>query len=101
MGGNKMTINEAMVLIKVVRERIQDLKQVRLSVVVKSRTRKMYGTEQEEEINEPQYDAKAIDKKVTELQNFIFQADAKIKQSNAKTEIDIDVNVGNLLAPLD
>ena len=96
-----MKINEAMVLIKAIRERIQDLKQVRLSVVVKSRVRRNYGTDQEEEINEPQYDAKVIDRKITELQNFIFLADSKIKQANAQTEIDMDVNVGNLLAPLD
>lgn len=96
-----MTINEAMVLIKAVRERIQDLKQVRLSVVVKSRTRRNYGTEIIEEENEPQYDAKVIDRKIVELQNFIFLADAKIKQANAKTEIDLNIDVGTLLASLE
>ncbi len=96
-----MTVNEAMVLIKALRERIGDLKQIRLSVTVKSKTRRIYGTETSEEDNEPQYDAKAVDKKITELQNFLFLADAKIKQSNARTEIDLDADVGNLLAPLE
>lgn len=96
-----MTVNEAMVLIKTVRERMQDLKQIRLSVTVKTKTRRNYGNESTEEDNEPQYDAKAVDRKVTELQNFIFLADAKIKQANARTEIDLDTDVGNLLAPLE
>ena len=49
---------------------------------------------------EPQYDVKIVDKKIVELQNFLYKADSKIKQSNAITTIDMDVGVDSLLEPL-
>jgi len=42
-----------------------------------------------------------VDAKITMLQNFIFKADAKIKMSNAKTKVNITVDVDGLLAPME
>ena len=96
-----MTINEAMVLIKVIRERLNDIKQLRTEVSVKTRIRRGFGENQYEEETEPQYNVKAVDRKIVELQNWLFIADSAIKQANARTEISIIADVDKLLAPLE
>ena len=53
-----------------------------------------------QETIEPQFDVKAVDKKVTELELVLFKMDAAIKQSNALTYIDLEVDVDKLLEPL-
>ena len=90
-----MTINELLVLIKAIRERLSGLKTLRSQVASKTT---WYGDTQKSE--EPQYDVKAVDRKITGLETWLFKADAAIKQSNAKTEITIDAKVDELLAPL-
>lgn len=90
------TVNELMVVMKAVRERMNDLKQVRSSV---SRRTNYFGTKEYAE--EPQYDVKLVDKRITELQNFLLMADSKIKMSNAVTSVDIKVDIEELLKPLE
>lgn len=96
-----MTINETMALMKVVRERVFDLKNIRMTTATKSKTRRGIGENQYEEESEPQYDTKIIDRKITELQNWLFVADAAVKQANAMTKINIVANVEELLAPIE
>ena len=97
MSERSMTINEALVLTKAVRERMADLKQLRSQLSVKER---YFLRGSDEKITEPQYDVKAVDQKITSLQNFLFRMDARIKQSNATTQILLDTDVEALLEPL-
>jgi len=91
-----MTVNELMVVVKIIKERVSDLKTLREKTSVQER----YYT-QTEKVIEPQYDVRLLDRKVTELQNFLIKADSAIKQSNARTEIDFKVDVDALLMPLE
>jgi len=91
-----MTVNELMVFMKAVRQRIYELSALRSQ----TSTRESIYSGDITKVIEPQYDVKVVDKKITELQNFLFKADSKIKQSNAVTTIDIDVDVDSLLEPL-
>jgi len=91
-----MTINELMVFMKAVRQRIYELSSLRSQIAVKET---IYGGDKTKVI-EPQYDIKVVDKKIVELQNFLYKADSKIKQSNATTTITMDVSVDSLLEPL-
>lgn len=91
-----MTINEILTTTKIVRERLGDLKALRNNVSVR---RTYFGATQNTE--EPQYDVKLVDKKIVELQNFLAVADSKIKSMNAKTEVDLEVNLEKLLSPLE
>jgi hypothetical protein len=100
-GERDMTVNEAMALMKVVRERVGDMKQLRTQVAVKTKERRGYGENQYEEESDPQYDAKSLDRRIVELQNWLFIADAAVKQSNARTDISIPADVEKLLAPLE
>ena len=90
-----MTINEILCLTKAVRERIAELRTLRSEVSVKE---VWYGDK--DKSKEPQYDIKAVDKKITELELFLYRADSKIKQSNAITDVDLVVTVEKLLEPL-
>jgi len=96
MGGKMKTINELLVIMKAVRERLNDLKGLRTSV---SRRTVFYG--QKDSVEEPQYDVKLVDKRITELQNFLLEADSKIKTVNAITPVEIDINLNELLKPLE
>jgi hypothetical protein len=91
-----MTVNELLVVTKIVRERLKDLKELRTEV---SNLKRYYGDK--ESVKEPQYDVKKVDKKITELQNFLMLADQKVKQSNAVTQIDYQPEVEKLLSPLE
>lgn len=91
-----MTINELLSLMKVVRERISNLRELRSEVSTKDTWMR-----EKEKVVEPQYDVKLVDKKLVELETFLFKADAKIKQSNAVVEItNLEVDVDKLLEPL-
>lgn len=92
-----MTINELLVLNKAVRERKNDLSSLRSQLSTKER---FFNLGNENKVVEPQYDVKAVDKKITELEIFLFKADAAVKQANATTQVNIVADVDTLLAPL-
>lgn len=98
---NSKTINEWLVIKKVLMERKADLKNIRIQTAVKTKSTSRYGDNVTEESNEPQYGTKAIDRRVTEIQNADLAIDAAIKQSNAKTELTINVDVDKLLSPME
>ncbi len=97
-----MTINEAMVLQKAIRERLNELKRLRDEVAVERTTFSPWGeTSKKIEEIKVKFDIKVVDRKVVELELFLFKLDAKIKQANAVTKIDIEPDVDKLLAPLE
>ena len=93
-----LTINEALSLQKIVRERVSELRSLRASV---STVESWFTAGEREKKTEPQYDVKVVDKKITQLETFLFKVDSKVKQSNAVTQIDVKETVDELLAPLD
>jgi len=97
-----MTVNEAMVLQKTIKERLAELRNLRSSVATeKTTTYPWHESEKKIEEIKVKYDIKALDKKVTMLEIFLYKLDSAIKQSNAKTEIAIVADVDKLLAPLE
>lgn len=94
---SEVTINQVLVLQKAVRERANELRTLRQSV--STREIHHYGGE-DRKTTEPQYDVKALDKKVTELEKFLFKTDMAIKQSNATVKITVDFDEEKLFEPL-
>lgn len=93
---NTLSINQLLSLMRVVRERLVKLRELRSEV--STRDTWMGKTEK---IIEPQYSVIEVDKKIVELELFLYQADAAIKQSNAITKIEgLEPDVEKLLAPL-
>jgi len=91
------TISKALALQKAVRGRVGELQGLRGNL---STTHSLYSGGAVNETVKPEYDVKAVDKKITELELFLFNLDASIKESNAKTNIDMEYNAEKLLAPL-
>ena|SRR4030042_5036782 len=96
----KLTVNGAMSLMKTLRERVSSLKALSHQVSVLTRSSwKASGEMAEETI--PQYDVKKVDAKIMELENILFKIDTAIKQKNAVTNLDIEIDVDELLKPLE
>jgi hypothetical protein len=95
-----VTINKLLSLMKIVRERVNELRSLRSQVAVKEKY--LYTRLEDKEmsrVQEPQYDVKAVDQKITILENFLYLADSEIKASNARTEINVEIP-SDLLNPL-
>lgn len=95
-----MTINEALALQTAVKKRLAELQSMRSEVSKKHTSVYGAGNDERKEIDEPLYDVKFVDKKIVELETFLFKCDSKIKQANATTQIDIIADVDKLLEPL-
>lgn len=91
----KATVNEAMVLMKALKGRYGELSHIR-SECAKKET---YFSEVQKVI-EPKYDMKELDRRCVDIENALLEMDTKIKQSNAITTIEIDVDKTALLSPL-
>ena len=98
-----MTISEAMVLQKSVRERINDLSTIRSSNLVEKRVWDMFDGGKEKQRTEitPKYDPRVVDKKITSLQTVLFKLDAAIKMANAQAVVNITVDIDDLFAPIE
>jgi len=90
-----MTINEALALQKTLRQRLASLQGLRDQVSTKDR-----WLGEPEKISEPLYDVVAVDAKMAEIQSTLFRLTAAVVRANAMTQIDMDVDVEKLLAPL-
>jgi hypothetical protein len=87
-----VTINKLLVLQKTVRQRIASLERLRSEV-----SSKQTYFDRGEKVIEPKYDVKLVDKKITELEAFMFEVDSRIKESNATTTVDLEFDVSKLL----
>ena len=97
---NNLTINSGLALQKTLRNRLNELIRLRDSVA-KTETTTYYTEPRSETRVDVKYDIKYVDKKVTELENVLFKLDSAIKTANAKTQLEIEVDVDKHLAPLE
>ena len=95
-----MTINEALALQIAVKKRLTELQTLRNEVSVKRTSYYGIGDNSRSNTEEPQFDVKTVDKKIVELETFLFKVDSQIKQANAKYTIDLNASVDKLLEPL-
>jgi len=91
-----MTINECLVLQKAIRGRLNSLRSLRDHCSIKETFFRDTKT-----IKEPLYEAKKLDKKIVELEAFLFRSEALIKKSNAITEIEIEFDLEKLLESIE
>lgn len=99
-----ITINEAMVLQKSIRLRVQELQTLRNANAVERNTFFRIGNDSDEKKREEvkcNYDPKKLDKKITELELFLFKVDTAIKRANAVATVDLVANMDVLLAPVE
>jgi hypothetical protein len=95
-GGKDMTISEMLSLVSQVKGRLAGLQSLRSECAKKT---SYFG--EDGRIIEPTYSVILVDKKISELQRWIFKAEAAIKLTNAKTEVlGLETDVDSLLESL-
>ena len=90
-----MTINEALVLVQVIKERKAELLRLRSEVSTKD----VYF--ERDKAVEPLYDVKKVDAKIVQLQSCLVNASYCIKVANAITHIYLGVDVDQLLSAIE
>jgi hypothetical protein len=64
-------------------------------------TRHISRYDGKEDIIEPTYSIKEIDKKSSRITTALFLIDQAIKEANAKTVVELDVNYDDLVQPIE
>jgi hypothetical protein len=100
-GAMEKSINEWMVVKKVLTERRLDLKRLREASAVDQKVVHTYGEKISETTNTAKYDVRVLDKRIVEMQNADLAIESAIKQSNATTRLAIAVDVDSLLLPVE
>lgn len=80
-----MTINEALIHQKILKQRHGEL--ITLRGENKDRERRFYGNNDREVVKEPVYDVKALDRRVVALTKEMRRLELAIKQTNATTPV--------------
>jgi len=91
----KLTVNAALALKSSVEGRKRELIAFRDKNSIKET---YFGTENK--VNEPQFDPKVVDAKISELTIFLFKLDTEVKRVNAITQIDMTADIESLLASI-
>ena len=96
----KLTINGLLELNNEVSSRLSRLESLQQQVSTKERT--YFGTDlQNKKETEPQYCPQAIEAKICQLRNHLFKSKSAIKQANASTEVNLEVDVDVLLGSVE
>ena len=97
-----ISVNEAMVQMKMLRARHMELRQMRDMSLVREETRYYHLRDQEDKevIKDPRYDAVKLDEAIVEIELAIHDLDSKIKASNAVTQIEVARDIKDLLKPI-
>ena len=81
-----ITVNAALSMQKALKQRMSQLETTKSNSTM--RTRYM-SLDKSERVEEPMYDIKKLDKKVTEINKALLKIDQEIKRSNAATTVDL------------
>lgn len=98
----EITVNEAMVQLKMLKTRYVELRHMRDESLVKEE-RSYFGMKDQSDskiTKEPKYDAVKLDENIVELELAMHEIDSKIKASNATVRIDVNRDIKDLLKPL-
>jgi len=99
----KITVNEGMVQLKMLKNRYAELRQMRdISLVREENRMYNFGDNRgdKETIKEPKYDAVKLDEKIVEIELALHEIDSRIKASNAVTFIEVAREIKDLLSPI-
>lgn len=86
----QLTINALLSMQKALKQRQSQLESTKSGSIMRSRHISLDKTEH---IEEPLYDIKKLDKKVTEINKALLKIDQEIKRSNAKTTVELPTTI--------
>ena len=90
-----MTVNKLLEMQKALKERRNQLEKLTLE---NTKSTRWYGTT--EKLEEPKYDVKALDHMIVGINNALFEISASLKESNATTKLDVNVDFEKLMRPI-
>jgi hypothetical protein len=100
----QITVNEAMVQLKMLKTRYVELRGMRDESLVRETSRYVNwregGDRDKEIIKEPKFDAVKLDEAIVEIELAMHEIDSKIKASNAVTSVDVSRDIKELLKPI-
>jgi glutaredoxin 2 len=88
------TVNYLLAMEKSLRERLNQLNELK----TQSARRTFYDADKREE---PTYDIKKVDQKITAINKALFEINHKIKESNAKTTVEVELSYDDLVSELE
>lgn len=95
-----VTVNYLLAMEKSLRQRLTQLDALKEQAT--TRTFYLIGTDEaEKKVKEPTYDIRQVDKKITAINRALFEINHKIKESNAKTLVEVKANYDELVAGLE
>ena len=95
------SVNEWMVIRKVLAERKMDLKRLREASAVDQKVVHTIGEKVTESTNTAKYDVRVLDRRIVEMQNADLAIESAIKQSNATVRLDLAVDADAMLSPVE
>lgn len=90
-----MTVNEALTLTSHVKYRLSDLQELRSEI---SKRKIWVDNTVREEVY---YNPSEVEKEISRLKIWLLKADMAIKRSNARTELELDEKIEDLLKPME
>lgn len=88
------TVNYVLAMEKSLRERLSQLNDL------KSQSARKTHFLETDKMEEPTYDIRKVDAKITEINRALFEINHKVKESNAKTTLELSVDYNQLMAEL-
>jgi RNA processing factor Prp31 len=90
----QVTVNKLLAMEKSLRERLGQLNEL------KNNSSREFHWMKEEKTEKPTYDIKAVDAMIVKINKALFDINHTIKESNAKTLVDVSLNYDELVAPI-
>jgi hypothetical protein len=91
----KVTVNKLLAMEKSLRERLNQLKELEV------KTAKVSIWDDKDKREEPTYDVRKVDKKITELNKALFEINYMVKESNAKTLVEVNLDYNDLVSGIE
>lgn len=92
-----VTVNYLLAMEKSLRERLNQLNELKQASARETFWDKADGGKRET----PTYDIKKVDRKIVAINQALFEMNHRIKESNAKTTVDVAVNYNELVSEIE
>lgn len=89
------TVNSLLCMQKALKTRSAQLNEMKNNIT----SRTLY--KDRNEVVEPTYDIKVVDKRIVAINNAMFKIDQAVKESNAKTDVGIHLDFDALMSEID
>ena len=94
---HQVTVNKLLAMEKSLRERLSQLETVKNASVKETH----WMEKENAKVEKPTYDIKAVDAKIVKINKALFEINHSIKESNARTTLNVDLSYDELVSPIE